>query len=516
MRFGIDFGTTRTVVAAAENGNYPVCTFLSNGEQKEYIPSLAAVKGNSLFFGWEAAALLNDPDAHVLRSMKRVAQQLDPEAIVEISPDFRIPLLDLVTLFLGHLMQMLKRNRNFLFKKGARIEAMVATPANAGSNQRYLTLEAFRRAGFSVIGAMNEPSASAVEFAHRYLGNLGPKSPKKYMVVYDLGGGTFDTSAVALADRNFEVIRHEGIGKLGGDDFDEVILDMTLEALGRSRDTLSRSEEVRLLEECRERKEGLKANTRKMVVDPGLGIREETPVVIETRQMYERCENMVRQSIEKLEEVISSLRRLSVDMDDPRSLAAIYLVGGSISFPPVARRIREVYGNKVKVSPLPHASTAIGLAIAADPEARISMRETISRHFGVWREQEQGSKKVFDSIFIKDRQVDAETGMMEVTRTYRPAHNIAHFRYMECSSVGPLGEPVGDIALRKETFFPYDPSLRNRKDLSRIPVEHRPDLLSQEVTETYAYEADGRIRVAVENRTAGYRKVFDLGLRAKT
>ncbi|RJR40688.1 MAG: Hsp70 family protein [Desulfobacteraceae bacterium] len=515
MRFGIDFGTTRTVAAAAENGNYPVCTFTWKGEQKEYIPSLVAVKGDSVFFGWEAVEILNEPGVYVLRSMKRVTQQFNPEAILEISPDFHISMLDLVTLFLRHVMQMLKKNGNLLLKKSARIEAMVATPANAGSNQRYLTLEAFRRAGFAVLGAMNEPSASAVEFAHRYLSNLGPKSPKKYMVVYDLGGGTFDTSAVALAGRNFEVIGHEGIGRLGGDDFDEVILDMTLAALGRSREELTSSEKARLLEECRERKEGLKANTRRMVVDPGPGICEESPVVIETREIYARCEDLVRQSIEKLEEVISGLKSLSVDLEDPRSLAAIYLVGGSVSFPPVARKVRELYGNKVKVSPFPYAATAIGLAIAADPDARISMRESISRHFGVWREQQQGRDKVFDSIFIKDRKVDEETGVVEVTRNYRPVHNIGHFRYLECSSLGSFGEPVGDIALRKEAFFPYDPSLCDRKDLSRIPVESRPDLLNQEVTETYAYEPDGRIRVAIENRTAGYRKVFDLGHGAK-
>jgi molecular chaperone DnaK (HSP70) len=515
MRLGVDFGTTRTVVAAAENGNYPVCTFTWKGEQKEYIPSLVAAKGDSLFFGWEAAEMLNDPDAHALRSMKRLTQQCSPDTPVEISPDLRIPLLDLLTLFLRHVMRMVKGSGNLLYRKGMRVEAMVATPANAGSNQRYVTLEAFRKAGFAVLGAMNEPSAAAVEFAHRYLGNLGPRSPKKYMVVYDLGGGTFDTSAVALSGRNFEVIGHEGIERLGGDDFDDVVLEMTLEALGRSRGELTRGEEVRLLEECRERKEGLKTNTRKIIVDPGAVLREASPVVIETREVYARCEVLVRRSIEKLEQVISSLRRRSIDTDDPRSLAAIYLVGGSVSFPPVARKVREAYANKVKVSSLPHAATAIGLAIAADPDARISMRETTSRHFGVWREQEQGRQKSFDSIFIKGSQVDAGTGMLEATRTYRPAHNIGHFRFLECSSVGHSGEPVGDIALRRETFFPYDPALRDRKDLPRIPVESRPDLLSQEVTETYAYDADGRIRVAIENRTAGYRRVFDLGLGVK-
>jgi molecular chaperone DnaK (HSP70) len=513
MRLGIDFGTTRTVVAFAENGNYPVCTFSWKGEQKDYIPSLAAVRGDSLCFGWEAAELFNDPDAHVLRSMKRLAQRLSPEDPVFISPDFHIPLIELVTLFFRHIMEMLRKHGSLILKRGGRLEAMAATPANASSNQRYLTMEAFRRAGFDIIGAMNEPSAAAVEFAHRYLSHLGPRSPKRYMAVYDLGGGTFDTSAVALADRNYEVIGHSGIAILGGDDFDEVILQLTLEALGIPRSRLTPQEEVRLLEECRERKEGLKANTKKMVVDPGPAIREESPVVIETREIFRRCEGLVLQSMEKLEDVLSVLRRIP-DVDPAKGLAAIYLVGGSVSFPLVARKMREVYTNKVRVSPFPHAATAIGLAIASDPAARISMRETVSRHFGVWREQ--GREKVFDPIFSKDRQVDAETGILQATRDYRPVHNIGHFRYMECSSLEGFGQPVGDIALWKEIFFPYDPLLRKQKDLARIPVESRPDLLSQEITETYEYDLEGRIRVSIENRTSGYRKVFDLGLGART
>jgi molecular chaperone DnaK (HSP70) len=510
MKLGIDFGTTRTVAAAVEKGNYPVCTFSWKGELKEYIPSLVAAKGETLFFGWEAAELLNDPRAHLLRSVKRLSHELRPEDPVEISPDLTLPLLDLMTLFFRHIMKVLKSKGNLLSRKGDEVEVTVATPANANSNQRYVTLEAFRRAGFTVLGAMNEPSAAAVEFVHRHLSHLGPKSPKRYMVVYDLGGGTFDTSAVGLVDRNYEVIGHEGIARLGGDDFDDIILDLTLEALGLPRRSLSRNDEARLLEECRERKEGLKANTRKMVVDPGPVLGEDSPVLIETSRVYDRCEPLVRQTLDRLESVIQGLRDMAIDPEDNRSLAAIYLVGGSISFPPVARTLREVYANKVKTSPFPHAATAIGLAIAADPEAGIRVRETVSRHFGVWRENEQGREKVFDPIFRKDRPVDPETGRLEVTRAYRPVHNIGHLRYLECGSVGKDGEPVGDIALWKEAFFPYDPSLRNRKDLSKVPVEPRPDLLSQEVIETYAYDPEGRIRVEIENRTAGYRKVFDL------
>src|SRR4030043_224845 len=187
MRLGIDFGTPRTVVAAQENGNYPVCTFSWEGEVKEYIPTLAAVKDGILHFGWDAVDRLNQPDTHMLRSMKRLAGQLRPEDPVDLGPDFSITMLELVTLFLTHVRQMILKHGNITLKKKEAIEVMVASPANANSNQRYITLEAFRRAGFTVLGAMNEPSAAAAEFLHRYMRDLGPKSPKRYVAVCDLG-----------------------------------------------------------------------------------------------------------------------------------------------------------------------------------------------------------------------------------------------------------------------------------------------------------------------------------------
>ena len=340
MRLGIDFGTTRTVVAAQENGNYPVCTFSWEGEVKEYIPTLVAVKDGILHFGWDAVDRLNQPDTHILRSMKRLAGHLRPEDPVELGPDFSITLLELVTLFLTHVRQMILKHGNITLKKKDAIEVMVASPANANSNQRYITLEAFRRAGFTVLGAMNEPSAAAVEFLHRYLRDLGPKSPKRYVAVYDLGGGTFDTSVVGIADRNHDVVAHEGIGRLGGDDFDEIILSLALEQMGLEQENLTPSNTARLLEECRERKEGLKSNTKKMVVDPGMVLQDQKPVVLDTGLVYERCGSLIERSLSTLKNL---LRGIDQDPEDSRSLAAVYLVGGSVSFPPVSRKLREAY-----------------------------------------------------------------------------------------------------------------------------------------------------------------------------
>ena len=506
MRLGVDFGTTRTVVAGQDGGNYPIYSFSWKGELKEYIPSVVAAKGESLYFGWEALDLLGEPDVFLLRSLKRLAGHLRPEDPLDLGPDTSVTMLDAVTLFLGHVKSMILKHSNFHLRRKTSLDAFVATPANANSNQRYITLEAFKRAGFNVLAAMNEPSAAAVEFLHRYLRNMGPRSPKKYVAVYDLGGGTFDTSVVGILEQHHDVVAHEGIARLGGDDFDEVILDLVLEDAGIPRHTLSPSQLTRLLEECRERKEGLKANTKKMVVDLGAVVKGKRPVVLETALVYDRCNPLVQSSLESLQRL---LHRLGDNPEDNRSLAAVYLVGGSVAFPPVSRCLRDVYPNKVKTSPFPHAATAIGLAIAGDPEARIKVQETVSRYFGLWRER--GKDKIFDPIFLKDRQVDPGTGGLEVSRTYRPIHNIGLLRYMECSALGEEGEPEGDIALWRDVYFPYDPGLKNRKDLRRIPVQMLPELSSQEVVETYAYDAHGLIRVEIENRTSGYRKLFNLG-----
>jgi len=516
MRLGIDFGTTRTVVAAVEDGNYPVCTFSWEGELKEYIPTIVTVQNGTLRFGWDAANWHKDPEVYLLRSLKRLIGRLRPDDPVEVAPGYSTSVVELLTLFFSHVKRMITQHSNLIFDKRRPVEVMVATPANANSNQRYITMEAFRRAGFNVLGMMNEPSTAAVEFVHRYLRNLGPRSPKKYVVVYDLGGGTFDTSVVGIAGRSYDVLTHEGIARLGGDDFDQVILDQVLQEVGRSRESLSRRAEAWLLEECRERKEGLKPNTRKMMLDLGPGLGEERTVVLETKRIYEGCRTLIQRSVDSVYAVIRSLRGTGIDPEDSPSLAAVYLVGGSVAFPPVSRRLREVYGHKLRTSPFPHAATAIGLAIIADPMAKVRIRESVSRHFGVWREHERGRDKVFDPIFRKDSRLDPERGWQKAIRIYRPVHNVGHLRYLECRSLGEGGEPRDDIAISQEVYFPYDPELKEHEDLARVSVEERPDLARQEVLETYSYDTQGMIRVEIENRTGGYRRVFILGQRPES
>ncbi|MBU2551831.1 MAG: Hsp70 family protein [Proteobacteria bacterium] len=510
MRLGIDFGTTRTVVVAAVEGNYPVCSFDWGGQVRDYVPSLAAVRDGRIFYGWDAVDRLDDPESRLVRSLKRLMGPHGPDDELDLDPGLTVSMMEVATGFLEHVRTLIIEHGNLDLPPDEPLEIMAATPANANGNQRYMTLEAFRRAGFKVLGALNEPSAAAIEYAHRYLNNLGPRSPKEYIVVYDLGGGTFDTAVVGLAHRGFEVLAHEGIARLGGDDFDEIILDLALEKMGLGREELSPGQTERLLEECRERKEGVRSNTRKLVVDPNPVLPGRDEVVLSLGPIEDRSETLVRQTLKSVQAVIRGLPWAGLDPENGRQMAAIYVVGGSAAFPPVSRGLRALYASKVKTSPFPHAATAIGLAVAADEQSGVQVRESVSRYFGVWREERGGSRKVFDPIFTKDARLAPRSGDLVVYRVYRPSHNIGHLRFLECGSLGPDGEPAGDITLWPDVFFPYDPELGDRPDLNALTVETREDLTGQDILETYLYDSGGIIQVEIENRTAGYIARFTL------
>ena len=97
------------------------------------------------------------------------------------------------------------------------------------------------------------------------------------------------------------------------------------------------------------------------------------------------------------------------------------------------------------------------------------MRETLTRHFGVWREADGGSRVVFDPIFVKDAALDETTTRVE--RRYRPAHNLGHYRFVECASLSPAGDPESGVTPWDEVSFAFDPSLRDAGDLETHPVE---------------------------------------------
>src|SRR5579885_3625669 len=167
MRLGIDFGTTRTVVAAVDRGNYPVISFdTPDRVAADWFPSLLAVRDDQRLYGWDAWMRQTEPDWTVVRSIKRVLENAGPHTVLKIG-DHAVVLLDLLREMAAALRTALLESSSLDAKPGERLEAVLGVPANSNSNQRFMTAEAFRAAGFDVLGLLNEPSAASIEFGHK-------------------------------------------------------------------------------------------------------------------------------------------------------------------------------------------------------------------------------------------------------------------------------------------------------------------------------------------------------------
>ncbi|HEX4947943.1 MAG TPA: Hsp70 family protein, partial [Blastocatellia bacterium] len=261
-----------------------------------------------------------------------------------------------------------------------------------------------------------------------------------------------------------------------------------------------------LLEECREKKEGLRPTTRKVTIDLGCGIEGAGEISLTTADLYAECKPLIDSTVAAMEQ---AMQKSSAGLD-VKSLAAVYLVGGSSDFPPVSRLLRERYGKQVKRSPYPHASVAIGLAIAGDTAAGHKLRERFTRHFGVWREFDSGRQIAFDALFEKDTVLPSKgEENLTLKRRYIPAHNVGHFRYLECSGLDANLQPQGDITTWDEIYFPFDPALRGEEALADIPVT-RVNLNGRMIEETYSCDANGIIEVEITDLTDHFSRGFKL------
>ena len=496
MRVGIDFGTTHTVAAVVDRGNYPVVSF----DGADTWPSLiAANTAGELRFGLDAAAVRHDPDWSVLRSFKRLLNDAGPRATVDLAGRcYR--LADLLAGFLAQLKSDLQHHSNAELAPGECVEAAISVPANASSAQRFLTLDAFAQAGFEVMALLNEPSAAGFEYAHRYRSTITAK--REYVLIYDLGGGTFDASLLKMTGRFSEVVISEGIQRLGGDDFDEAILKLVRKGAGPGK--LHAATRGLLLEECAMRKEAVGPNTRRFLVD--LTVVGKPPFSCAIDDIYTACAPLVGKTVAALSRV---LRGSGGDDVDWSEVAGIYVVGGAGSFPLVARALRAEFDEKrVKRSLHPFAATAIGLAVFLDKEAGYTLSERLSRHFGVFREACAGEDVCFDPIVPKGAQLPtAGQQPFVVTRTYRAAHNIGHFRFVECSRLRD-GHPDGDVTPYDPVFFPFDPDLNNDLDLRGRPVRRRDD--GPDVEERYVVTSGGAVEVTLTTRPDQLSRTFRL------
>lgn len=512
MQLGIDFGTTRTVVATIDRGNYPIVSFeAESGDCVDWFPSLVAERNGELRFGLEALPFATDPEWTILRSFKRLLADPEVRPSTEVTlGSTRIPLVELIARYLGALRETL-RTRSSLrgwLAPDEELSALVATPAHASSAQRFLTLDAFRRAGFQVQALFNEPSAAGFEYTHRFRSTLSAK--RDHIVVYDLGGGTFDASLVRMNELHHQVVATAGLNFLGGDDFDAVMAQQAAEAAGTRLEALPSQAKALLLDRCREAKEALLPQTRRITLDLEGILEAPTAITLSVADFYEGCAPLIEQSLEAMRPVMERLEgEAPREGDDELSdIAGIYVVGGGSALPAVGRVLRERWGRRVHRSTYSFASTAIGLAIVGDPEAGFQLADRFSRYFGVFRESEGGRGICFDPILDPDTPLPAPGQHLHLRRSYHAAHNLGHFRFAECVLVDGEGNPCGDLMPFGEALFPFDPGLREPGiELAELEVrklEGEWPLIEEE----YRVDASGIVEVVVRDLTNPFERRF--------
>ena len=515
MRLGIDLGTTRTIVAASDRGNYPLVGFENvEGDVIDHLPTMVADEDGALVFGFDAEAVALAGGPH-LRSFKRLLGRHGPMHEVTVGA-VTVSLLELTIGFLGYVREMLLTRSNLPGGLERKVgEVVVSVPANAHSSQRFATLEAFRRAGFVVTAMLNEPSAAGIEYAHRYRGTLNTK--RDHVAIYDLGGGTFDAALVMVGDDHHDVIDTAGIQELGGDDFDAILLQMALERAGVPSSSASAAWPG-LLAECRAAKESINASTKRVVLElEALGDRAPAePVVVPVKAYFERLRPVVDATVDALSEAIApGGGGASVDELKEQAAAAgvagIYVVGGASALPVVARQLRERLGRRVHRSPHPAGAIAMGLAIATDEAVAPAVGERFTRHLGVFREDEGGARVRFDPIFARGTPMPTAGGEpLVAVRRYRAAHNVGHYRFVECAAVDGQGEPGGEISPHGEVRFPFAASLRAMNGaLAEAPI-HRLEGEGPLVEERYEVDAAGVVTVTIVDVEDGYARRFVL------
>ena len=317
--------------------------------------------------------------------------------------------------------------------------------------------------------------------------------------MYDLGGGTFDASLLRMTGKTNEVVATHGVQRLGGDDFDEAILELVLGKAGAAH--ASEDERALVLEECIRAKEGLTPASRRFLVD--LSALDKEPLVVPVDEIWEVCAPLVTRTLEAVAALVEDGSGVSW-----ADIASLYVVGGAGLLPLVPRLLKERFGDKrVRRSPHPFAATAMGLAVWLDHEGGYALEERLSRHFGVFREGGAGRDVVFDTIFEKGTPLPAPgEPPVVVTRRYRAAHDVGHFRFLECSRLS-AGRPDGDVTPWDEAFFPFERELR-AANLADAPIRRRD--AGPDVAEAYALGSEGAVTVTVMDETDGFSRTFRL------
>ncbi|PAQ16536.1 molecular chaperone DnaK [Bacillaceae bacterium SAOS 7] len=342
---GIDLGTTNSCVAVLEGGEAKV---IPNPEGNRTTPSVVAFKNGERQVG-EVAKRQAITNPNTIISIKRHMGTAHKETIEgkEYSPQ------EISAMILQHLKSYAEE---YL---GEKVEkAVVTVPAYFNDAERQATKDAGKIAGLEVERIINEPTAAALAYG------MDKMDEDQTILVYDLGGGTFDVSILELGDGVFEVRSTAGDNRLGGDDFDQVIIDYLVQEFKKengidlSQDKMAMQ---RLKDAAEKAKKDLSGVTSTQISLPFITAGEAGPLHLELTLSRAKFEEL---SANLVERTMGPVRQALQDADMSASeLDKVILVGGSTRIPAVQEAIRKATGKEPHKGVNPDEVVAMGAAV---------------------------------------------------------------------------------------------------------------------------------------------------------
>ncbi len=342
---GIDLGTTNSCVSVLEAGEAKV---IPNPEGGRTTPSVVAFKNGERIVG-DAAKRQMVTNKDTISSIKRLmgSDKKVEAAGKEYTPE------EISAMILSYLKDYAE---GYLGEKVTK--AVITVPAYFNDAQRQATKNAGKIAGLEVERIINEPTAAALAYG------LDKQDTAQTVLVYDLGGGTFDVSILELGDGVFEVKATAGNNKLGGDDFDERIVEYLLEQFKKengidlSKDKMAMQ---RLKDAAEKAKKDLSGVTTTQISLPFISQGEDGPLHLETSLTRAKFESLISNLVDStLEPVRKALKDAKLTAKD---LDKVILVGGSTRIPCVQELIKKELGKEPHKGVNPDEVVAMGAAI---------------------------------------------------------------------------------------------------------------------------------------------------------
>lgn len=343
---GIDLGTTNSAVAIMEDKK-PV--ILENHEGKRTTPSVVAFKGDEIIVG-DAAKRQMITNPNTIVSIKRHMGEKDYK--VDINGKKYTP-EEISSKILSYIKEFAEK------KTGRKIsKAVITVPAYFNDTQRQATKNAGKIAGLEVERIINEPTAAALAYG------IEKTDKSQKILVFDLGGGTFDVSLLEMSDGTFEVLATSGDNELGGDDWDNAIIDWIIQdtkkehGIDLSKDKMAMQ---RLKDAAEKAKIELSGQLTAQIMLPFIAMNQSGPVNIEKELTRAKFQELTKPLLDRCKKPVEdAIKESGLSKDE---INEVLLVGGSTRMQAVQDLVQELTGKKPNHSINPDEVVAMGAAI---------------------------------------------------------------------------------------------------------------------------------------------------------